>query len=38
MTIVDDRDEDGSRGTREHHLVAATAKHVFMHQEYRVVS
>lgn len=37
MTIVDEHDEDGPMRVREHHLVVATAKHVFLHREYGVV-
>jgi len=36
MTIVDEHD-DGPMSVREHHLVVATAKHVFLHREYGVV-
>jgi hypothetical protein len=37
MTIVDEHDEGGPMSVREHHLVVATAKHVFLHREYGVV-
>ena len=37
MTIVNDHDGHDPVSVREHHLVVATAKHVFMHQEYGVV-
>ena len=36
MNIVDEHD-DGPMSVREHHLVVATAKHVFLHREYGVV-
>lgn len=37
MTIVDAHDEHDPMSVREHHLVVATARHVFLHREYGVV-
>ncbi|WP_425105072.1 hypothetical protein [Ancylobacter sp.] len=37
MLLIDKQFLDGPMRVREHHLVVATAKHVFLHREYGVV-